>query len=308
MPCTANTSSEARKNESRTIGNIAAAQPIHAVLIGVAGIAADHAHVVIEKIFRILHLDRPRTASHQTGQAVDFDMMGFERADAMPVRLLHPAVVVIGILRAVIDDDAAAEDLDVVDLPEIDAAHDHRARRQIVGLAALRIEAPFMEARPDDVVARRGCGFFVGDRRGMRDKDKQHLGVVQEIARPRDGEFDGVFNLELDGPSVARGTNPEAPGLNIDAIVPEAVFVGGDGEAEAGGGLDVDVVIAGGGVGYVDGLAVDLDGVFKGAQFLRYRNRHHAKIGKECEAQPCRSERNRGGENQNGKEYTKAAE
>jgi len=81
----------------------AAAQPVHAVLVGVTGVAADHAQVVVDKFGGILHLDRPGPGAHDAGQAVDLDVAGFEGADAVPVGLLHPAFVAGGILRAFIN-------------------------------------------------------------------------------------------------------------------------------------------------------------------------------------------------------------
>jgi hypothetical protein len=44
---------------------------------------------------------------------------------------VHPAVVIVGILRAVVDDDAAAEDMDVVSLPDVERAEDDCAGREI---------------------------------------------------------------------------------------------------------------------------------------------------------------------------------
>ena len=80
---------------------------------------------------RILHLDRPGSRAHNAGQPVDLDIVGFQRANAVPVRLLHPAFVAFGILRAVVNNGPAAQHLHVLHLPQIQAAEDVRARSQV---------------------------------------------------------------------------------------------------------------------------------------------------------------------------------
>ncbi len=93
---------------------VAAAEPVHAVLVGVAGIAADHAQIVERESGGILHLDRPGARADDAGEAVDLHVARFERADAVPVRLLHPAFVGVRVLRAVVDNGSAAQDLHVL--------------------------------------------------------------------------------------------------------------------------------------------------------------------------------------------------
>ena len=49
----------------------------------------------------------------------------------MPVGLLHPAFVGVGVLGAFVDDGAAAQDFDIPDVAEVQAAEDIRAGREV---------------------------------------------------------------------------------------------------------------------------------------------------------------------------------
>ena len=96
---------------------VAAAQPVHAVLVGVGGIAADHAQIVEHKSRGVLHLDGPGPRPHDAGQPVDLDVLGLQRANAVPVGLLHPAFVAVGVLGSVIDDGSAAKNFYILNFP-----------------------------------------------------------------------------------------------------------------------------------------------------------------------------------------------
>src|ERR1700733_6687326 len=111
--------------------------------------------------------------------------MSFKHPDAMPVELLHPAFVGSRVLRTVVDDGAPAEDFDVFDVPEIQAAVEVGPRGKIKRFAAPGIEALVIYARrviTNRRVARPRWGWGVGEQ-------KQHLGVIQKVAWARDGEL-----------------------------------------------------------------------------------------------------------------------
>ncbi len=62
---------------------------------------------------------------------------------------------------------------------------------------------------------------------------------LRKSSRPRDGELGRPVNPEADGLPVARGVQAEAPGLDVDAMVPEAGL--GRGNADFSGADDVEV-------------------------------------------------------------------
>ncbi len=74
--------------------------------------------------------------------------------------------------------------------------------------------------------------------------------------------------MEADGLALTGGAQAEAPGLDIDAAVPESGLGGGDSNVHGALGVKRDPVVTGGGVGYVDGLAVDGDVKGGGTQLL----------------------------------------
>ena len=63
----------------------------------------------------------------------DFDIFGVDGANAVPIGNLLPAFVVIGILRTVIDNDAATEDANVLNVEKVDAAVEPGAGFEVDG-------------------------------------------------------------------------------------------------------------------------------------------------------------------------------
>ena len=88
---------------------IAPSKPIHSVGIRVAKVGADDLDVVEYDVPRLSHLNLPCATSDDAGDALDRDLRCVIHHDAMPVRLVHPAVIVGWILWAVIHDDPATQ-------------------------------------------------------------------------------------------------------------------------------------------------------------------------------------------------------
>src|ERR1035437_7501364 len=84
--------------------------------------------------------------------------MSIECANAVPVGFLHPAFVSVGVLRALINNRPAAQHLHVLHLPQIQAAEDVSAWRQIESVAVLWIQALSMNARGHKVNVGAGGG------------------------------------------------------------------------------------------------------------------------------------------------------
>ena len=94
---------------------VARPQPVHPVLVGVAGVAANHAQIVVRKRRSNPSSGSTTSATAQRTSARRLSMfLRLERADAVPVRLLHPALVGVGILRPVVHNGPAAQHLHVI--------------------------------------------------------------------------------------------------------------------------------------------------------------------------------------------------
>jgi hypothetical protein len=83
--------------------------------------------------------------------------------------------------------------------------------------------------------------------------------VVEEVAGPRDGKLGWRSEMKTDRVAFSRGADAETPGLDIDAAIPEAGLCGSDGDVDGAGDVEGNPIVAGGGVGYVDGLAANCD-------------------------------------------------
>ena len=158
---------------------IAAAEPVHTILVGVAGIATDDAKIVVDEAAGVFHLNGPGACANDASEAIDLDIVRLECADAVPVGFLHPAFIGVGILRAFVDDGAATQHFDAGDLPEVEAAVEVGARCEVVGFAALGIQALVIDARREDMNG--GTGRRCG-RRGRSREDKEHGRVIEKIA------------------------------------------------------------------------------------------------------------------------------
>lgn len=89
------------------------------------------------------------------------------------------------------------------------------------------------------------------------------------IAGTGDGELLRAGDAEGDRGAVADRTDAEAHGLDLDAAIPEVGVVGGHGESDGAADVEVEEVVAGGGVENVGGMAVDADAEVGGADFVR---------------------------------------
>ena len=251
---------------------VAAAQPVHAILVGVPRIAADHPQIVIHKSRRIFHLDRPRPRPHNTGQPIDLHVVCLHRADAMPVRLLHPAFIAVGVLRPVIHNGSASQNFYILNLPQIQAAEKVRAGSQVKCFAALGIETSVVDPRLIGVnlwIARQG-------RRRRAGKEKQHLGIVQKIAGARDGELGRPAQPEANRLASSRRPQSQPPWLNVHAFVPEALLGSGNLHHHRAGHIEADVLIVRRGVGHVHRLSVHSDGKGRRTHLRRNRRSLHA--------------------------------
>ena len=178
-------------------GGVAAAEPVHAVLVGVVGIAADYLDVIEADVARVAHLDLPASAARDAGDAVDLDVVGFIHDDDVPVGLMHPALVIVGVLRPVVENDPGAEDADVVNLPDVERAEDDRAGRQIDGIAGVGVDVLVMCAGTVEANVRRCRGDAGGVGRVGEEEEKVSVGEV--VAWARDGELRGAGDGEGDG-------------------------------------------------------------------------------------------------------------
>ena len=70
----------------------------------------------------------------------------------------------------------------------------------------------------------------------------------------------GEDEAKADGLAVTSGAQTQAPRLDVDAAIPEVRLGGGDFDVDRAGDVEADVVVIGGGVGHVDGLAVHCNG------------------------------------------------
>ena len=130
-----------------------------------------------------------------------------------------------------------------------------------LGIEALAIHARFKYMNGRTSGRRR--------RRRLTSEDKEHSGVIEKIARAGDRELLRPGDFEPDSLAVAHGADAKPPWLDVDTFIPEAGLVGGDGDGYRAGNIEVDEVVAGGGVSYVDGLVIHSDGKGCGAQLRR---------------------------------------
>jgi len=115
--------------------------------------------------------------------------------------------------------------------------------------------------------------------------------MVEEVSRPADGKLGRSGETKADGLAIAHGAQAKTPGLDVDAVIPEAGLNGGDGDVYGTGDVEGDPVVAGSCVRRVHGLAVDGDrkgsgfelrrdgrGLHAGSGIRRYRKReNHSK-------------------------------
>jgi hypothetical protein len=198
-----------------------------------------------------------------------------ERADAVPIGFLHPALIGPGILCAVVDDRASAQDFHSVHFPEIQASVEVGAGSEIVGVAALRVEALVIHTGRIEVhlsISGRWWGWRTGE-------DEQHCRVIQKVARARDGELLRAIDFEADCLPVARGANAEPPRLNVYAPIPKAGLTCSDGDRHGSGDVKIDEVVAGGRMCHIDRLIVHGDAEGAGAQLGWYRHRLNMRSG-----------------------------
>jgi hypothetical protein len=118
-----------------------------------------------------------------------------------------------------------------------------------------------------------------GRRGGFTGEDEHHGGVIEKVARTRDGEFLRAGNLEPDGLTVTHGSDAEPPGFDVDTFIPKARLDSGDGDSYRAGDVEVNEVVTGGGVSYIDGLVADGYRECGGAQFRWNWNRINARGG-----------------------------
>ena len=174
---------------------------------------------------------------------------------------------VLGSCGSVVDDGSAAQNLYVLHLPQVQAAEEVGAGGQVISFAAPRIEASVMNPRLKSVNLRAVRRW----RRRRAGKEKQHMGVVEEVAGPRDGELGRRSEPEADGLALPRGAQAQPPGLDIDAAIPEARLGCGNGYVHGAGDVKADEFIARGRVGHVYRLAVHADGKGGGTHLRGHR-------------------------------------
>ena len=168
---------------------------------------------------------------HDAGEARDFNIFGVDGANAVPIGNLLPAFVVIGILRTVIDNDAATEDANVLNVEKVDAAVEPGAGFEVDDVTRFGVEVLVVDAGVDDFNGGRDCGGGEDGRGAV--KEEEHFGVVEKIVGARDGEFGRGGEFEADGLSGPRWADAETPGFDFDAVIPEAGFECGDGDFDA---------------------------------------------------------------------------
>ena len=259
---------------------VAAAEPVHAVLVGVARAAADDLDVVECNAMRILHLDHPGAAAHEAGNAFDGDVPRVIHDDGVPVAFVHPAFVVVRILRAVVDDGAPAKYLYVLHAPDVDASEDDGAGSEVHLVSAGHVDVLVVDA--GFVVADAGAGLR-RSRFGSVRKQEQHFRGAEVVAGTGDGDLHRVFNLEGDHPAVDLGADSMAPWLHFHAFGP--VVVGGGGDGDPGGAFEAEAenLVLGGGMGKLGGVAIDSGREAVAAQFgghgkyRRFGVRHSGK-------------------------------
>jgi hypothetical protein len=188
--------------------------------------APDDLEVLEEQILAALQLDHPGPAPHDAGDPAHDHVPRVVHRDPVPVRPVLPAVVFVGVLRSVVDHDAATEDLHLFRVPHIQAAEHDRTGGQVNRLAAPDVNMLPIDAGaviPDSRLARlRRVGL-----RGVGEQI-QDLGIGVPIARPGDRELHRPGDSEAEGAALAPGTDPVAPRLHLDTLVPITVRRGRD--------------------------------------------------------------------------------
>ena len=101
---------------------------------------------------------------------------------------------------------------------------------------------------------------YRGRRRRFTGKHKQHGGVIQKVARPRDGKLLRTRDFESDRLPVAHRTNPKPPRFNVHALIPEAGLARSNGYGHWAGNVEIDEVVAGCGMSHIHGLVIYRDG------------------------------------------------
>ena len=102
-------------------------------------------------------------------------------------------------------------------------------------------------------------------------KQKKHLGAVEKIPRPGDGELRRSRQPETDGLPFAHGPQTQPPGLNIHALVPKARLRGVDRHAHRARDVETHILIAGRRVRHIHRLSVHRDGEGRRAHLCRHR-------------------------------------
>ena len=194
----------------------------------------------------------------------------------MPVGLLHPALVVIGVLGAVVDNGAAAEYLDVLNLPQVETAEEIRAGRQIERLAAFGVQTLAIDSRRinmDGGITRLGWRRRAGEQ-------EQHPRVVKKVARPRDGKLGRPGQFETDGLTLPDGANAKTPRLDIDAAIPESGLDCGDLHGDRAGDVETGKLITCRGMCHVHRLAIHRNREGRGTHLRGNRHGLNARGGK----------------------------
>jgi hypothetical protein len=181
------------------------------------------------KLQRVLHLDGPGAGADDAGEAVDLHVAGIDGADAVPVGLLHPAFVGVGVLRAFVDNGSAAQNADAADIEQVEAAEDVCAGSKIDGVARFRVEALAMDAGGMMVT----LGPVGGGGGGVPAKRKSMAAWLRKSPGREMESLAGAGKMKADGLGrLACWPDAQPPRLNIDATIPEAGFIGGDGDVD----------------------------------------------------------------------------
>ncbi len=226
--------------EAVTHNSVPTAEPVHAVRIRIAGVGADDLDVVEHDVARLRHLDLPRAAADHAGNAFNGNVVGVVHDNAMPVRLVHPAVIIGRVLRPVVNQHAAAKHLHMIDLPQVQRPEKDGARREIDVVARVGVDVYMVNA--GTVVAQRrrssdGRGYLrrVGE-------DVEHLRLREKVVGAREGQLGFTFNIKGQGAAVDLRPDVQAPGLDLHAFGPEAVIRGRHRDMAVLAGRDVDEI------------------------------------------------------------------
>jgi len=108
-----------RPEERILYERVAAAEPIHAILVRVSDVSPYDLHIAKCNLVRVPHLHHPGAAVRDSGNAFYLDIAGVVHYDDMPIWFVHTALVIIRILRAGVNAGAFSGDMKVMDLPEV---------------------------------------------------------------------------------------------------------------------------------------------------------------------------------------------